>query len=214
VHAAAAIGASLVVGALIWILCSQQRAPVVRRWTLPVLAGYAALLAGFHLTVQRDFAESWRMQRAFWRQVVDLCPDLEDGTVIFVLSEHPHRPRAILANSWADPIMLKQIFQFPRHWSEPPRLFFLQRHTLASFRREGNDIVWTVPDATWEAHSEILRQDRVVVLKSEDFVLSRLEGSVRLGAVEIEARSSSSTSSVSLPPGTLYDYLLRSEPLD
>jgi hypothetical protein len=208
VHAAATLGASVTVGALVWLLDQNIRGRILRKATLCCIAGYFSLLVGFHLTVQREFAQSWRLQRDFWQQVVDLCPDLEDGTRVFVEPDGLPQVDMALVNSWADPLILGQIFQFPKEWSSPPRLFVLYADVVQTFSETDGSIRWQVPEATWVTHPEVLDRAKIILLKEEWGRLTRVTGAVRIGPVEITAKAFPSSRKRSFAVGALYGPLL------
>ena len=82
VHAAAAVGAGILVGCLSAGILVVATALGRRRVTATLLAAAFAALVASGLRVQADYVASWSQQRSFWRQVVTLCPNLEDRTVI------------------------------------------------------------------------------------------------------------------------------------
>jgi hypothetical protein len=126
VHLAAVLGASIVWGCFCWFLLAFAEAKR-RRWLaalpLAILLGF---LVGFGFLVQKDYARSWSLQRAFWTDVLRLSPDLEEGTVILVEPEGLVETRHIDANTWNLPRILDQILTFPEMWETPPRVFRLR----------------------------------------------------------------------------------------
>ena len=211
VHGAATLGAALTTAALAWILGRTARRRVSRTILRLGVAGFFALLVGFHLTVQRAFAESWTQQRALWRQVVELCPDLEEGTVIFVQPQGLPANSMALVSSWADPLVLELVFRFPREWSSVPRAFALHREVAASFSEVDGTVRWRVPDATWRSHVSVLDHKKVVVLKSEAGRLQRIRGKVRIDSVEITSKRRTRQTIATFPRGPLFALLLGDE---
>ena len=211
VHGAAALGAATTSGALAWILLLRARRRIARIALGVCVAGYFSLLLGFHLTVQRAFAESWSLQRDLWRQVVRLCPDLEEGMLIFLRTEGLPENSMALVSSWADPLVLELVFRFPPEWSSVPRAFALSREVVDSFSEANGIVRWRVPDATWKSHLAVLDRSKVVVLASEGGRLRRERGTVRINSVEIRSKRRTRLTVAAIPRGPLFELLLGSE---
>jgi len=208
VHGAATLGASLTAGALVWWLGRAARHTLPRSVLRAGIIVFCSLLVGFHLTVQRAFAESWVAQRALWRQVVALCPDLEEGTVIFIRPRGiPFSPMAFVS-SWADPLVLELIFRFPREWSSVPRAFALDSEVTASFHEVDGVVRWRVPNATWRARVVELDPENVIVLRSEQGRLQRVRGKTSVNSIEIPSKRRGRSTVDSLPRGPLFALLL------
>ncbi|HCF27337.1 MAG TPA: hypothetical protein DEV81_09080, partial [Cyanobacteria bacterium UBA11049] len=96
VHVAAIIGASI-----LWACVCTAIAFIASRYQKRQLANlglaiYFTLLLGFGLTIQQDFKTAWQYQRAFWTDVVNLCPDMTYGTVILIEDYGLKEPKQIL----------------------------------------------------------------------------------------------------------------------
>lgn len=98
IHTASSVGFSILFTSLFSALLSLLEMFGKRRWALFPLALFFTLLLGFGFLVQRDYRSSWESQRAFWSDIVRLCPDLEDGTLILVDSKAVQDPRQMVAN--------------------------------------------------------------------------------------------------------------------
>jgi hypothetical protein len=141
VHAAAIVGVSI----LSACLCSAILLAAIKhsRKQLAILgiAGFFALLVGFGLSVQQDYQLMWQHQRGFWSDVVRLCPDLSEGTIIFVepsglrdtRQQIPFResrgvsdPKQIKSLDWELPRVLDRLYQFPVNWQLKPKVYRLQ----------------------------------------------------------------------------------------
>ena len=125
VHLAAAVGAAV----LFACLCSAilyVAAAYRKKWLAAmILAALFTGLAGFGLTVQRDYELSWQYQRALWTDVVRHCPDLADGTVVLVQQTELRETKHIFSWGWAMPRVLRQLYHFPSGWHNPPLLYGL-----------------------------------------------------------------------------------------
>ena len=128
VHAAAVVGASILVACAITALWSIAGKRHFGRLARFCTATYLCLLVGFGWVVQADYVTSWQYQQAFWRDVVRLCPDLSDGSVVVVESYRRFkRPDQIKAQGWSLPVVLDAIVAFPAHWQSVPRLYQLDK---------------------------------------------------------------------------------------
>lgn len=110
VHFASALGWGL----LIAIIAHQK----VLQYAVVV---YLAVIMGYRVLIQEDFARSWQYQREFWSQVFELAPDLESGTLLLANGDLPET-HYILTHSWIDPILLNLFYRIPAEW-ESPRLY-------------------------------------------------------------------------------------------
>jgi hypothetical protein len=127
VHAMAGIGASLLAIGIMSVLStpSWPRNGVTARQAL--FAVWLTLLVCFSLSVQRDYATAWRYQQAFWSDLLRLCTDIEEGTVILLASsDRLNQPEQIDAQGWSVPVVLTSIYDFPDDWSLPPRVYKLK----------------------------------------------------------------------------------------
>jgi hypothetical protein len=118
-HTAAAFGVSCVLVALGgWLL---TRGGIIKKVALPCAALLLFVLCSYQLNIQKEYASAWRRECSFWRSVVALCPDIDRGTAILVKGDWPRQEDAISSNSWADPLVLQQAFD----WNPPPNRTFV-----------------------------------------------------------------------------------------
>jgi hypothetical protein len=205
VHLGATLGMSVLAAAVAWLLFLSVRPPAATA----LLAAYVALAVGYYVTIERDFMRSWQLQRSFWQQVVECCSDLQDGTVLLYELNPADETNFIFTNSWADPLILGETFDFPASWSVAPRLFSLTQW-LDRVQPDGADdqLRWWVPGAVWDEHWEPLPQANVILLRrAPDGGLLRVAGSIDIGgrALQLKPR----TAPVSWPPAQLYQPLLK-----
>jgi hypothetical protein len=211
VHFAAVLGAAVVWGCFCWFLLSFAEAQR-RRWVgalpLAVLFGF---LVGFGFLVQKDYARSWSLQRAFWTDVLRLSPDLEEGTVILVRPEGLIETRHIDANTWNLPRILDQILAFPEAWEELPRVFRLrpgwEERILAedgSFILNGGTVA-----APPSLYTEVA-SDRVIFLDWQGDVLIRRTEPLILGDAELWLKPVGDAAR-GMGRGFLYPYLVEGQ---
>lgn len=119
VHFAAAIGISIICACLCSGMMMIAKIYNKKNLAAGILAAFFSLLVGFGLIVQHNYKLSWQYQRAFWTDLIELCPDLKKGTVILVESTGLPNVKHILSYSRPLPRILSQIYQFPDDWKSP-----------------------------------------------------------------------------------------------
>ncbi len=130
VHYAASVGCAILVACLFGFL-GKRFGRVVAAAAMALVLG-TSTVAG--VAVQRDYQRSWDLQRAFWSDVVRLCPDLALGKVVLIdgfraLPEARH----LKVFEWHTPLVLSQVYHFPGPGASAPRLFLMKsdwRHYL------------------------------------------------------------------------------------
>jgi hypothetical protein len=171
-----------------------------------VVATYLALLAAYNVRVQRDYRASWQNQRSFWTQVVNLTADAGDGTLIFAVEGGLPKTRFILTHSWADPIVLEQIYRFPSSWNQVPRLFVVEKTWTDRIVAEGNLLKWWMPRAQWPAQWRDLPDANVILLHANGGSLSRVFGTVRIGDHKLNLKAAGAKTR--WEKGPLFDLLI------
>lgn len=208
VHLAAALGGSLVFACICSQLLSLANRFRLRTYTVVLLSAYLALVVAYRLLIQYDFVRAWQNQHAFWTSAISAIPDMTENTVIFVLRDNLPKTSFILSNSWADPIILGQLFDFPEHWANPPRLFVVNRAWTREIKLEQNHFNWMVPDATWFAHWETLPDSNVILLDMENGKLVRRFGSLNINGLDLNLKSLPADAKLDFEKGPLYDCLI------
>lgn len=139
VHMTAAIGASILIGLLCQLIVNLAKNNVTKNIVNAGLAVFFSLLVGFGLTVQQENQISWEYQRAFWTDVIHLCPDIAPETIILVdapLNTAKHLHSFI---QWGVPMTLRQIYKFPQEWArlnelpptdDKPRWYYWRKYTM------------------------------------------------------------------------------------
>jgi hypothetical protein len=208
VHLAAAFGASILVAWMCTVLLFAARVFGMRRIAIAGLALYFALLVAYGIIIQKDLQLSWQYQRSFWTRVVELTPDLSDGTVIFALRNDLPETRYIVTPSWADPSVLYQLFRFPIGWKQAPRLFVVDGNWDKMIRVHGDGFEWSVPVATWPPHQENLPDGNVILLKVIDGRLVREYGTIDIQGKSLHFKATVPDGSLQFETGPLYNLLI------
>lgn len=208
VHLAAAFGASLIFGCVSSLFLAVAAAHRLKKQGVVALALYLSLVVAYGFSIQLDFKQAWSNQRAFWTGAIGNLPDMMDETIVFVIDEGLPRTRYIFTNSWADPTMLRQMFQFPAQWKNPPRLFVVHRDWPERVVDHGTQFKWKVPTATWWSHWETLPNANVILLEMERGRLVRKSGHIDVHGRSFDLKPMPRDASLNLRKGPLYDYVI------
>jgi Dolichyl-phosphate-mannose-protein mannosyltransferase len=166
-HIAAVFGLTCVLAAGAAYLRSLGDLPKVL--TTGATAVLVALFTLYSFRIQSGYAFSWAQERAFWKQVIQLCPDITPKTRIILIGKEPRQNQFILANSWADLHVLEDAFATPEH----PLLFYYDGlASLAEIRTENGQITWK--PFFWRNQREILNLDDVIILKDDGTDITRI----------------------------------------
>ncbi len=146
VHAAAAIGASILWACIGWLLLTVGEIINKRRIIVVLFSGLFALILGFGFIIQEEYVNAWVYQKAFWTELLPLIQDVDEGDIILVEPDGLKDTQQIAANTWNLRRVLDQIYAFPPEWEEPPRVY-----RLAPWWREvdaGGDGLFAVNKST------------------------------------------------------------------
>lgn len=191
VHFAAVIGASILFACVIWIVLKVAQEYGKGRFGIIAISGFLSLLVAFGFIVQKDYLLSWQYQREFWTQVVELCPDLEKDTVILVDPAGLRYTRHIDANTWNLPRILPQIYQFPSTWEwyEKPRVYRLVEGWEDRIIQENGEFGLTgATTIAPPSYYRTVEPSNVILLFSDDGVLSRQNESINLNGQDYKLR--------------------------
>ncbi len=186
-HMAAAFPAAIF-AALIW------HRLLTRRWAmqnvfsriactlLPAL--YGGLLTSYLFTVQSGYAESWQIQKSFWKQVVSLCPELQPGVTVIIGGTLVPPSRFIQANSTQDYRLARGIFDWRSsttpNFDKEPGL----RVNVLSLQMRGKPYIFRINNSKLQfackpwlkniGWSDI-DENNLILLKSKNGILRRVE---------------------------------------
>jgi hypothetical protein len=207
VHFAASVGSSILfacLSTLVIDVTSQYRHKYIG---ITVMTIYLSLAVGYGVVIQEDFVKSWQSQQCFWTKALKVVPDLQDNTIIFFLKQSYTEPKYILPFSWADALMLSQIYIFPSEWKNPPRLFTIDSDLSNLTFLNNGQLEWNVPKATWPAHREVLPESNLILLQEENQSLKRIDGSITIKDQQITLKQITIENENSFIPGLLYEII-------
>jgi hypothetical protein len=214
VHFAGAFGGAMMMGGLVWLTVFVAEGYGRQKIVLILVALYLGSLVSFHNIVQRDFSRAWQTERRFWSEVVRLCPDLEDGTLVLHQVATNALPMwspdtFVLPNSWSDGIILTQLFQFPSTWHRPPRLFTITSNWKDNVQDDGAGPKWLIPATGEPEHWEPLDLSKLIVLRQTGpGTFTRLSGTIHMAGKDYMLKQTG-TAVNSLPTKPLFQYLCR-----
>lgn len=213
VHMAAMPGGSIlcacICSAILFIASAYRKQRVA---TLGIAALFSLLL-GFGLTVQKDYRISWQYQRAFWTDVINLCPDITDGTMILVESANLKNPRQIEAHSWSTPVVLNSIYHFPESWKSVPRVYKLKlnwqqeavlgRNLFQLSKATTNWLAWLNPKP-----NDTIESSNIILLQTKNGQLTRRTKPLEIAGQRISLKEKSALKPSEFKKGPLYDYII------
>lgn len=204
VHLAATFGGSIIFACICSVVVSVANAYRLKKYAFAALALYLSLVVGYRFSIQMDFKQSWQNQKWFWTNVIENCPDMTDGTVIFVIRDDLPKTRYIQTNSWADPFILQQVYQFPKHWENPPRVLVVDDDWTQEVIMNGEQ--WTIP---WATYYEFPLQDsNVILLQMVDDKLVRSDEPITINGQTLELKPMEPVASPPWEKGALFRYLI------
>ena len=167
-HIAAVFGlACAMAGATSYLRSLSRPIKIAATIVVTVLVG---LLTLYSFRVQAGYASAWEQQRQFWRQVVNLCPDIGPDTRIILVGTEPKQNEFILGNSWADVLVLENSFTT----GGTPLLFYYDNFAkLADIRFENGQVTWK--PIFWSDKREVLNLNDVIILRANGDRMARID---------------------------------------
>lgn len=212
VHLAASIGGSILFASLCILGLSIVNRLALLRTLMVIMALYFSSLVGYNTVIQESFIKSWCNQKSFWTNTLPLIPDLTAGTVILFPYNGSAETAYIHTHSWADSLILKQLYEFPNDWKNPPRLYTVSLNWLTILSLNNERIYWNVPAGESSAHVEALPESNVILLQQNNASVSRKTGVLLIFGREFHLKQPlMAPSAVPYGRRPLYDLLISSE---
>lgn len=206
VHLAAGFGAAIVfasAGQLAPAISAEGR---LRRVVPAGLSAALALLVGFGLVVQKDYARAWELQRRFWTSLVPFVPDMGEGTVILVDPAGLIDTRHIDANTWSLPLVLQYIYGFPPEWDPVPRVHRLLPDWRA--RSLHSQLEIKAVDFKWEYI--VVQWDKAILVETLNGWVMQRVSEVEFQGDNFRLGSEPLLGEEPFPPGAFYEEFLSS----
>ena len=208
VHLAATLGGALLFAGLALLLLTVLRTRGLGYAGVFLLALYLSSLVAYGFTIQEDFKDAWRNEQKFWSSVVAMVPDASEGTVIIVWDRGLPQSHFIESNSWADPLVLEQIFDFPAQWKTPPRVWVVDKTWTRLLDGKTGEITWVVPPATWPGGRSALPQGNTILLEYKQGKLIRDSGDFMVEGHPLHLKTLTPGANPGWQPGPLYPLLI------
>jgi hypothetical protein len=212
VHAAAVVGASILGGILGYLIVYLANSYRQKNLAALLLATYFSLLIGFGIIVQQQNKLSWKYQQAFWADVIQLAPDLNDGQVILV--DAPSLPwgSQLYPFAWSMPSVVGQLYQFPWQWKNVPKLYKLNPDWQLKIAANGeialnNDNGLLFFYYPWEPARQV-KTSEIILLQEKDGKLVRTTTPIVAGAKKFSFKPLTNSTLDSFEKAYLYDYLI------
>ncbi len=212
VHAAAVVGASILGGILGYLIVYLANSYRQKNLAALLLATYFSLLIGFGIIVQQQNKLSWKYQQAFWADVIQLAPDLNDGQVILV--DAPSLPwgSQLYPFAWSMPSVVGQLYQFPWQWKNVPKLYKLNPDWQLKIAANGeialnNDNGLLFFYYPWEPARQV-KTSEIILLQEKDGKLVRTTTPIVAGAKKFSFKPLTNSTIDSFDKVYLYDYLI------
>jgi len=229
VHTFAAIGGSILFACISSAILNVATTRGWKRLAVLGLTGYFTLLLGFGLIVQQDYKMSWSYQRAFWTDVINLVPDLADGTAIFVEPTGLTDTRQLLflkkeQTGKPDPRQIKsldslyqvlpQLYKFPDSWKIPPRVYRLPMDWQEKLLSDGDLFQRISVEEGWTRIIEGKTLDTVpssnaILLETKNGRLTRRTDPLILNGKAFLLKKNNSSDLPQLEKRFAYSYLIR-----
>jgi len=211
VHLAATFGASILFGCICAILFFLAEKYKFKKYAIVALSLYLALLIGYKTYVQKEFVISWEYQKAFWKNILQLVPDLSPNTVIFVDGILRSRTKYIDSHHiYNDMILLEKLFTFPPEWTSHPVLFMVWGNWKEEItQNQNNELIYK---SVWIDSQFPLKDSNVVFITTNQMnELTRIDSTMTINGRTLHLKPKTKPTIQTLRKNKLYDYLIRSK---
>jgi hypothetical protein len=210
VHLGAVFGWSMVCGSIFTYFYESRYS--ARHWIWIVTLCYFGFLIEYGLVLQQtNYVADWRQQASLWKAIISFGGNFEEHEIILLdMDSVPQTPGFDRWGSFGEKSFdaLHFFLRFPREWKTPPRIFGLDKNTIAEARSDGIHV-----------HTPYWVSDLWPVIRNESFIYLRLvNGELRAidGPVMIDGRSLSPKHIDPLKPAkynvtSIYRKVFRSE---
>lgn len=238
VHMTAALGASILIGLFCYLIINLfKNNNLAKNLANAGFAVFFSLLVGFGLIVQQENQRTWEYQRAFWTDIIHLCPDIEPDTIILVdtpdinIGKHLHS-----FIQWGTPMTLRQIYKFPQTWErldelpqteDKPRWYFWRKYTLYPkvYRLSSNwqdtiinqgKLDFNPKNKAFEYFLQwepprLIDSQNIILLQEKNGKLFRRSEPLTIGNQVFEFKPVSESTLESFEKGVLYNYLIKQD---
>jgi hypothetical protein len=146
VHIAGSFGWCLIVPSLVILILKLSNR---KNLIFIITAMYFSGLIGFHFSIQNDFKKVWKIKRGFWNDMLKYDPEVKENSWIYIIDLPPEQYQYTLnprRNHYIKPfafdmtILLTEIFEFPKTWSNKPSVCIFPSSDQLKFT--SNKLTW------------------------------------------------------------------------
>jgi hypothetical protein len=206
VHLAAVIGASVLFAAAAgWLL----RCSGIKWLGAAAVATYLALLLTSAVAEQDGYVALWQERQQFWTRLIDLCPDLQDHTLVICDGQLPQPNHLMPANCWSDSVVLEQVYQMPERFRQNPQVSCFPRGELADWlqRDASGRVVWSKSPYGRKIGDELVPGNTILLRMDDDGRITRVGGSSMIGGKPFKLRDPVARGKLPFPTLRFYGIL-------
>jgi hypothetical protein len=162
-----------------------------------IAAAYFSLLFRRAQYEQESYAAIWHARQVFWTKVIDLCPDLKDGTLVIVDGGVPRPEYYMDSSSWSDYMVLDQVWDFRgKHFGRNPELFCFRPNPATGgptwqagiTHQVGGPFLWHHPPEMLQADSPVFSGNTILLHADERGNVTRQTGTIRLAGSDFKLK--------------------------
>jgi hypothetical protein len=211
VHSAGIIGASILMGCLCGLIFYLAKNYLLKNLAITIIASIFSLLVMFGINIQLDYQKSWAYQQQFWTDVINLCPDLEENTVILVEGVFPSVTQ-INPIDWTVSTILPNMYEFPAEWEFQPKLYQLEPQWRSKIWDNGKLALNNENRAIsfyyfWEKN-RLMDSSDVILLNIDENKLKRLTNIIIEGGEKVDFKSHELSQKNEFKTRLLFEYLV------
>jgi len=211
VHIGATFGASIIFACICASVIFISEKFNFKRLAVSVLSIYLALLVGYNTVTQKEFVQSWNFQKSFWKQIINICPDINENTVILLSGSNKlfYYTKYILTLSpQPTSLILGQLFKFPKGWVYPPKVLFIFSNWKNFLSDNGDKLILQLP----YIKPAIIQDSNVIFVRTNNnFEFSRIDTTFNLNGKIINTKPKGESTLNLYEKTKLYDFMIKSK---
>lgn len=188
VHLTASFAGSVLLTGLMFLAFEVTQSRVGRFVIIFAIVVELTILSCYSRVIQLDFVRSWSYQQIFWREFVSACPDLQDGTIVLVSRNDLTETTFIYSHSWADAIIVQNIFLIPIGWKKIPRLLAVDNGIEESVRLEDGRLYLQLDNSLNYLDTGYLPDGNVILLSIHGGKLVRQFGTMLIHGIPLRLK--------------------------
>lgn len=205
VHFAGATGATILIAIIMYIgfmfvQSKRKRIVLALGWSLLV-----AFLVSSSFIIQLDYVNAWNYQKAFWKELIPLIPDADDGDAILVTPEGLVDSWQISANTWNLPRILPYLLDYPDDWDKVPRVYRLSEGWNDAIHKiDGQYSLDETTTVAPPSYYTTVDPSHLILIDSSSGSLVRVEDEIRVNDAWFIPKISNPSAVLEYPRGVLY----------